>query len=49
MKKIDGGVGGLLFGNPDQLWIQAVGIGVAGVMGFGGTDNVTSNQTFNWN
>ena len=31
------GVDGLLFGNPDQLWIQAVGIAVAGVMGFGGT------------
>ena len=32
-----GGVDGLLFGNPDQLWIQAVGVGVAGAMGFGGT------------
>lgn len=32
-----GGVDGLLFGNPDQLWIQAVGVGVAAVMGFGGT------------
>lgn len=32
-----GGVNGLLFGNPDQLWIQAVGVGVAGAMGFGGT------------
>lgn len=31
------GVDGLLFGNPDQLWIQAIGIAVAGVMGFGGT------------
>ena len=31
------GVDGLLFGNPDQLWIQAVGVGVAGAMGFGGT------------
>jgi len=31
------GVDGLLFGNTDQLWIQAVGIAVAGVMGFGGT------------
>ena len=31
------GVDGLLFGNPDQLWIQAVGIAVAAVMGFGGT------------
>ena len=27
----------MLFGNPDQLWIQAVGVGVAAVMGFGGT------------
>ena len=25
------------FGNPDQLWIQAVGIAVAGVMRFGET------------
>ena len=32
-----GGVDGLLFGNPDQLWIQAVGIAVAAAMGFGGT------------
>ena len=32
-----GGVDGLLFGNPDQLWIQAVGVGVAAAMGFGGT------------
>lgn len=32
-----GGPDGLLFGNPDQLWIQAVGVGVAGAMGFGGT------------
>ena len=32
-----GGVDGLLFGNPDQLWIQAVGVGVAAVIGFGGT------------
>jgi Amt family ammonium transporter len=32
-----GGVDGLLFGNPDQLWIQAVGVAVAAVMGFGGT------------
>ena len=31
------GPDGLLFGNVDQLWIQAVGVGVAGVMGFGGT------------
>ncbi len=32
-----GGVDGLLFGNPDQLWIQSVGIAVAAAMGFGGT------------
>ena len=32
-----GGPNGLLFGNPDQLWIQAVGVAVAGAMGFGGT------------
>ena len=32
-----GGVDGLLYGNPDQLWIQGVGIAVAAVLGFGGT------------
>ena len=32
-----GGVDGFLFGNPDQLWIQAVGVGVAAALGFGGT------------
>jgi Amt family ammonium transporter len=32
-----GGVDGLLYGNPDQLWIQAVGVGVAAAIGFGGT------------
>jgi len=32
-----GGVDGFLFGNPDQLWIQGVGIAVAAAMGFGGT------------
>ena len=32
-----GGVDGLLYGNPDQLWIQAVGVAVAGAIGFGGT------------
>ncbi|KER05969.1 N-acetylglucosamine-6-phosphate deacetylase protein [Marine Group I thaumarchaeote SCGC AAA799-E16] len=32
-----GGVDGLLFGNPDQLWIQAVGVAVAAALGFGGT------------
>jgi Amt family ammonium transporter len=32
-----GGVDGLLYGNPDQLWIQAVGVAVAAAMGFGGT------------
>ena len=31
------GVDGLLYGNYDQIWIQAVGIGVAAVLGFGGT------------
>ena len=31
------GVDGLLFGNPDQLWIQAVGVSVAAAIGFGGT------------
>ena len=32
-----GGVDGFLTGNPDQIWIQAVGVGVAAVLGFGGT------------
>ena len=32
-----GGVNGLLFGHPQQLAIQAMGVAVAGVMGFGGT------------
>ena len=32
-----GGVDGLLYGNPDQLWIQAIGVGVAAAIGFGGT------------
>nr|WP_253805523.1 ammonium transporter [Nitrosopumilus sp. Nsub] len=31
------GVDGLLYGDYNQIWIQAVGIGVAAVMGFGGT------------
>ena len=31
------GVDGLLYGNYDQIWIQAVGIAVAAAMGFGGT------------
>lgn len=31
------GPDGLLFGNPEQLLIQAVGVGVAGALGFGGT------------
>ena len=31
------GVDGFLLGNPDQIWIQGVGIAVAVVMGFGGT------------
>jgi len=32
-----GGPNGLLFGNPEQLAIQAFGVGVAGALGFGGT------------
>jgi Amt family ammonium transporter len=32
-----GGPDGLLNGNADQLWIQGVGVGVAGLLGFGGT------------
>ncbi len=32
-----GGPDGLLFGNPDQLLIQGVGVGVAALLGFGGT------------
>lgn len=32
-----GGVDGFLYGNPDQLWIQGVGVGVAALLGFGGT------------
>ncbi len=31
------GVNGLLFGNPAQLGIQAIGVGIAVLMGFGGT------------
>ncbi len=31
------GPDGLLFGNPQQLLIQGIGVGVAGLMGFGGT------------
>ena len=31
------GPNGLLYGNPHQLLIQAMGVGVAGSMGFGGT------------
>ncbi|MDE1843354.1 MAG: ammonium transporter, partial [Thaumarchaeota archaeon] len=31
------GPNGLLFGHPQQLLIQAIGVGVAGVMGFFGT------------
>jgi Amt family ammonium transporter len=31
------GPNGLLYGNPHQLLIQAMGVGVAGGMGFGGT------------
>ena len=32
-----GGPDGLLFGNPDQLWIQSFGVAIACVLGFGGT------------
>jgi Amt family ammonium transporter len=32
-----GGPNGLLFGNPDQLLIQGIGVGIAALMGFGGT------------
>lgn len=31
------GPNGLLFGNPDQLLIQGIGVGIAALMGFGGT------------
>ena len=31
------GPDGLLFGNPDQLLVQGVGVGVAALLGFGGT------------
>jgi ammonium transporter, Amt family len=31
------GPNGLLYGNPNQLLIQAIGVGVAATMGFGGT------------
>jgi ammonium transporter, Amt family len=31
------GPNGLLYGNPSQLLIQAIGVGIAGLMGFGGT------------
>jgi Amt family ammonium transporter len=31
------GVNGLLYGNPQQLLIQAIGVGVAAALGFGGT------------
>lgn len=31
------GPNGLLFGNPSQLLIQSIGVGVAGALGFGGT------------
>ena len=31
------GPNGLLFGNTHQLLIQAIGVGVAGTLGFGGT------------
>ena len=32
-----GGPDGFLLGNPDQIWIQGVGVGVAAALGFGGT------------
>ncbi|MDH3502079.1 MAG: ammonium transporter [Nitrosopumilus sp.] len=32
-----GGPNGLLFGNPEQLGIQAFGVGIAAALGFGGT------------
>jgi ammonium transporter, Amt family len=31
------GVNGLLYGNPNQVLIQAIGVGVAALLGFGGT------------
>lgn len=31
------GPNGLMFGNPEQLLLQAIGVGVAGALGFGGT------------
>ena len=31
------GPDGLLFGNPEQLMIQGIGVGVAAALGFGGT------------
>ncbi|HXV45519.1 MAG TPA: ammonium transporter [Nitrososphaera sp.] len=31
------GPNGLLFGNPEQLLIQGIGVGIAALMGFGGT------------
>src|SRR4026207_2298662 len=31
------GVNGILYGNPNQLLIQAIGVGVAAALGFGGT------------
>lgn len=31
------GPNGLLFGNPHQLLVQSIGVGVAGIMGFFGT------------
>jgi Amt family ammonium transporter len=31
------GPDGFLFGNPDQMYIQAIGVAVAGGLGFGGT------------
>ena len=31
------GVNGLLYGNPNQILIQAIGVGVAALLGFGGT------------
>ena len=31
------GPDGLLFGNPDQMYIQGIGVGIASILGFGGT------------
>jgi ammonium transporter, Amt family len=33
------GPNGLLLGNAHQLLVQAIGVGVAGTLGFGGTES----------